>query len=147
MHPYCRDFTYTVFLRIVIFIVMSLSPTKQCPPLLKLHEAVEAGRKCFEYKEAQTIPSAKDAEKLWDMAGTVSLLSMGQVRKLYRERKLDAPRLPERMLVNKAILGRERKFKVSALGMWRCSLLDLISTYRIHVLKCYNTPHIFVQLK
>lgn len=42
----------------------------------------EGERRCFVYNGAETIPLAKDIQKLWDIIGTVSLLSMGPVRKL-----------------------------------------------------------------
>mgnify|MGYP007134492858 CR=1 FL=1 len=60
-----------------------------------MRQPVKGETKCFVYNGTETIPLAKDIQELWDIIGTVSLLSMTYVRKLQREKALDHPRLPE----------------------------------------------------
>lgn len=47
-----------------------------------MRQPVEGETKCFVYNATETIPLAKDIQELWDIIGTVSLLSMTYVRKL-----------------------------------------------------------------
>lgn len=49
----------------------------------------------FSTMGTETIPLAEDIQKLWDITGTMSLLSMGHGRGLEREKELDRPTLPK----------------------------------------------------
>ena len=65
----------------------TIKPPHPLPKIIPFLESAvrlpaEGETKCFVYNGTETIPLAKDIQELWDIIGTVSLLSLRYVRKL-----------------------------------------------------------------